>query len=122
MPVNNVVAKVAVEVVAKNGADILITAATKTTNFTRPDAVAMALGKAIKEPFLEADNIPEGTKEIIARYDHLVTNTEIQTILKPRIGRVYTRAIVTPGLTTPVCASTSKARLPPSISILQANS
>jgi hypothetical protein len=122
MSLNNVMAKVAVETVVKNGADILITAATKTNNFTRPDAVAIALGKAIKEPFLKADNIPEGTKEIIARYDHLATNTEIQTILTPRIGRVYTRAIVIPSLTTPVCASTSTARLPPSMSILQANS
>jgi hypothetical protein len=118
---NKIITKAAVETIVKDGAHILITAATKTKNFMRPDAVAMTIGKAIKESFLKVDDILEGTKEIIARYDHLATNTGIQSMLTPRIGGVYTRVMVAQSLTTRLCASTNTARVLPSFSTLQAN-
>jgi hypothetical protein len=108
MSVNKILAKVAVEVLNKDGVSILLSAATQTINFKRPEVVAIAAAKSMAGAVLKAKNIPEDTKEIISRYEHLQLMS--RSMLTPRVGRFNTRAKVIQSSITLLSLSTRKAR------------
>lgn len=69
MPYNRIISKKALSEVVKNGNRIIISAATETTLWTRPEfavqKIAAPLTKAVAK--LEDSAIPKDTKEMCAR-------------------------------------------------------
>jgi hypothetical protein len=77
MSFNKVVARVGVEILNKDGISIILSAATQTVSYIRPESVAIAAAKSMKGAVLKATNIPKDTQEIILRYEYLATEVKI---------------------------------------------
>jgi hypothetical protein len=75
---NKVFTKVAVKSIVKDGVNVPLSAATQTKNFMRPEAFAITIAKSMKELIIKSENIPEGAKEFIVRWEQLASSIKIQ--------------------------------------------
>jgi hypothetical protein len=92
MSYNQIISKKTVRTIIKNGREVTISVATKTTKWTRPDVAFDAVGDAFTKA-VEAYNgeLPADTKDVCARLDsfcHSASDTN------PIIGNLSTQALI----------------------------
>lgn len=66
--INNIISKKIVSTIVKDGKSVVVSAATETSHWKRPDSMAQKVGSVLKES-LESwgGKLPEDTKEVCSR-------------------------------------------------------
>lgn len=80
--INNIISKKIVSTIVKDGKSVVVSAATETSHWKRPDSMAQKVGSVLKES-LESwgGKLPEDTKEVCSRLEHYVTDAATWLIL-----------------------------------------
>lgn len=66
--INKIISKKIVSSIVKDGKSVLVSAATETSEWKRPDSVAEHVGGLLKESLANwTGSLPEGTKEVCSR-------------------------------------------------------